>query len=62
MAQSRMDNPETLATLRTQDTGRGQTKHKDSTQKNEKNEHHGPHQKLGVHVLVKGKQSLSLIT
>jgi len=31
-----MDNPETLATLDTQDTGRGQTKHKNTTQKTKK--------------------------
>ena len=31
-----MDNPETLATLDTQDTGRRQTKHKDTTQKTKK--------------------------
>jgi hypothetical protein len=28
-----MDNPEILATLRTQDTGRRQTKHKNITQR-----------------------------
>jgi len=31
--QSRMDNPKTLATLGTQDRGRRQTKHKNTTQK-----------------------------
>jgi hypothetical protein len=32
--QSRMDNPETPATVGTQDTGRRQTKHKNTTQHN----------------------------
>jgi hypothetical protein len=31
--QSRMDNPEKLATLGTQHTGRRQTKHKNTTQR-----------------------------
>ena len=31
-----MDNPETLATLRTQDTGQRQIKHKNTTQKTTK--------------------------
>ena len=34
--QLRMDNPETLATLVTQDTGQKQTKHKNTTQKTKK--------------------------
>ena len=33
--QSRIDNLETLATVGTQDTGRRQTKHKNTTQKTE---------------------------
>jgi len=35
--QQRMDNPETLATLGTQDIGRRQTKHKITTQQNQMN-------------------------
>ena len=38
-----MDNSETLTTLGTQETGRRQTKHKDTTQKTTKDEQHGPH-------------------
>ena len=41
-----MDNPETLATFRTQDTGRRQTKqNKTTTRKTPKDE---PHQQPGV--------------
>jgi len=44
---SRMDNPETLATLDIQDTGQRQTKHKtqNTTQKTEKMSNTDPHQK-----------------
>jgi hypothetical protein len=42
-----MNNPETMATLGTQETGRGQIKHKDTTQKTKKDEQNGRHQKLG---------------
>ena len=43
-----MDNPEKLATLCTQDTGRRQPKLKNITQKTEKDDQHGPHLKPGV--------------
>jgi len=43
-----MNNPETLATPVTQDTGRRQTKQKTTTQKTKKDEQHGPHQKQCV--------------
>jgi hypothetical protein len=42
-----MNNPKTMATLGTQETGRGQIKHKDTTQKTKKDEENGRHQKLG---------------
>ena len=42
-----MDNPETLVTLDTQDTGRRQAK-QTITQKNLKDEKHGPYQQTGV--------------
>ena len=42
-----MDNPETLVTLDTQDTGRRQAK-QNITQKNLKDEQHGPFQQTGV--------------
>ena len=44
--ENRMDNPEKLARLGTQDTGQRQTKQK--TQKTKKDEQHGPHQKPWV--------------
>ena len=56
MAESRMDNPEKLAIVGTQDTGRRQTKQKNITQKTIKDEQHGPHQNLVVshdHILYK---------
>ena len=42
-----MNNPETMATLGTKETGRGQIKHKDTTQKTKKDEQNGRHQKRG---------------
>ena len=42
-----MNNPETMATLGTRETGRGQIKHKDTTQKTKKDEENGRHQKRG---------------
>ena len=42
-----MDNPETLATLDTQDIGQRQTKQQQKNRK-QKDEQHGPHQKPGV--------------
>ena len=46
--QSRIDNPEKLATLVTQDTGGRQTKQKTQQRKLKKDEQRGPHQKSGV--------------
>jgi hypothetical protein len=48
--QSKMDNPNTLATLGTQDTKRRQTKTKKTkyNKENKKEEQHRPHQKSGV--------------
>ena len=46
--QSRIDNPEKLATLVTQDTGGRQTKQKTQHRKLKKDEQRGPHQKSGV--------------
>jgi hypothetical protein len=37
-----LDNPETQATLDTQDTGRRQTKHKDTIQKTKKRSNKNP--------------------
>jgi len=42
-----MDNPKTLSTLGTQDTGRRQATQKHKTEEI-KDEQHGPHQKPGV--------------
>jgi hypothetical protein len=42
-----MNNPETVVTLDTQDTGRRQAK-QNITQKNLKDEQHGPYQPTGV--------------
>ena len=54
-----MDNPETLATSGTQDTGLRQTNtHKkttaqhNTTQKTKMAEQHGPQQKLGVNFVI----------
>ena len=46
-----MDNPEKLARLGTQDTGRRQTKQKTQHRKLKTNEQDGPHQKPGFFVL-----------
>jgi len=53
-----MENPETLTTLVTQDTGRRQTKQKTQyNAENSKDEQHGPHQKPGVNPgALKGNQ------
>ena len=61
--QTRMDNPETLATLGKQKAGWTQTKHKtEHSTENLKDEHHGYHQKSGMNLCArKGKQFLSLI-
>jgi len=57
--QPRMENPETLATLDTQCTGRGQTKHKNITQKIKKMCNMDPAKNRGwIQVLAKGKQFL----
>jgi hypothetical protein len=41
-----MDNPETLETWGTQDTGRRKTNHKSTT--NKQTEQHGTHQQAGM--------------
>jgi hypothetical protein len=59
---SRMDNPETLATLSTQDTWRRRTKQKNSTHKVKQINNTNPNKNHGwTKVLVKGKQFLYLI-
>ena len=49
--QWRMSNPEKLATLGIQDTGRRQTHIKKHNAENWKDEQHGPHQHL-IHVFI----------
>jgi len=57
MGQSRMNSPETLATLGTQDTGKDKTKH--TTQKTKKMSNKSPIKNRGwKHVVAKGKQFL----
>ena len=57
--QSRMNNPEIMTTLCTQDTRRRQTKQKNTTQKTNKTSNTHP---TNIGLLAKGKQFLPLIT
>jgi len=57
-----MDNPETLATLGTQDTGRRQAKHKSTIQKIKKMSNTGPTKNLVLtQVVAIGKLFLPVI-
>ena len=59
--QSKMNHPETLIILGTEDTGRSQTKHRNTTQKAKKMSNTEPSKTWGsTQLFAKGKQFLPL--